>query len=39
VARRGDANIELTAREYRLLEFLVRSPGRICGRMTIIEKV
>ena len=39
VARRGDATIELTAREYRLLEFLMRSPGRICGRMTILEKV
>ena len=39
VARRGEATIELTAREYRLLEFLMRSPGRICGRMTILEKV
>jgi DNA-binding response OmpR family regulator len=39
VARRGEAAIELTAREYRLLEFLMRSPGRICGRMTILEKV
>ncbi len=39
VARRGDADIELTAREYRLLEFLMRSAGRICGRMTILEKV
>lgn len=39
VARRGEATIELTAREYRLLEFLMRSPGRTCGRMTILEKV
>jgi DNA-binding response OmpR family regulator len=39
VARRGEAQIELTAREYRLLEFLMRSPGRICARMTILEKV
>ena len=39
VARRGEPTIELTAREYRLLEFLMRSPGRICGRMTILEKV
>ena len=31
--------IELTAREYRLLEFLMRSVGRICGRMAILEKV
>jgi DNA-binding response OmpR family regulator len=30
---------ELTTREYRLLEFLMRSPGRICGRMAILEKV
>ena len=38
-AQRGDKVFELTAREYSLLEFLMRSPGRICGRMTIIEKV
>src|SRR5438876_5846644 len=38
-AQRGGAVIELTAREYRLLEFLMRSPGRICGRMAILEKV
>jgi len=38
-ARRGRAPIELTAREYRLLEFLMRSAGRICGRMAILEKV
>jgi DNA-binding response OmpR family regulator len=37
--RRGDKVIELTPREYLLLEFLMRSPGRICGRMTIVEKV
>jgi DNA-binding response OmpR family regulator len=38
-ARRGDADIELTSREYRLLEFLMRSAGRLCGRMMILEKV
>jgi DNA-binding response OmpR family regulator len=38
-ARRGERRIELTAREYRLLEFLMRTPGRICGRMQILEKV
>ena len=38
-ARRGGATIELTTREYRLLEFLMRSAGRICGRMAILEKV
>ena len=38
-AQRGGATIELTAREYRLLEFLMRSAGRLCGRMMILEKV
>jgi DNA-binding response OmpR family regulator len=38
VRRRG-TEIELTAREYRLLEFLMRSAGRLCGRMMILEKV
>ena len=39
LARRGATEIQLTAREYRLLEFLMRSAGRLCGRMMIIEKV
>ncbi len=38
-AHRGDKVFDLTAREFRLLEFLMRSNGRICGRMSIIEKV
>jgi DNA-binding response OmpR family regulator len=38
-ARRGEVEIELTAREYRLLEFLMRSAGRLCGRMMILEQV
>lgn len=38
-AQRGGAIIELTAREYRLLEFLMRSAGRLCARMMILEKV
>jgi len=38
-AQRGARTIELTTREYRLLEALMRSAGRACGRMTIIEKV
>jgi DNA-binding response OmpR family regulator len=38
-AQRGDKVIELTAREYRLLEYLMRSAGRLCGRMMILEKV
>lgn len=38
-AQRGGSSFELTTREYRLLEFLMRSAGRICGRMAILEKV
>jgi DNA-binding response OmpR family regulator len=38
-AERRGRFFDLTAREFRLLEFLMRSPGRICGRMSIIEKV
>src|SRR6266705_6235954 len=38
-AQRGGRRIELTAREYRLLEYLMRSAGRLCGRMMILEKV
>lgn len=38
-AARQGAKIDLTAREYRLLEFLMRSAGRLCGRMVILEKV
>ena len=37
--QREDKTFDLTAREFRLLEFLMRSPGRVCGRMTIFEKV
>ncbi len=37
--RRGESDIELTAREYRLLEYLMQSTGRLCGRMMILEKV
>jgi DNA-binding response OmpR family regulator len=39
IARRGKHPIELTAREFRLLEYLMRSPGRICTRMMIFEQV
>jgi len=38
-AQRAGTDIELTAREYRLLEFLMCSAGRLCGRMMILEKV
>jgi two-component system, OmpR family, response regulator len=38
VERAGKA-IDLTPREYRLLEFLMRAKGRVCGRMAILENV
>ena len=37
--KRGGKDIDLARREYLLLEFLMRSAGRICGRMAIVEKV
>ena len=37
--KRGARLIDLTTREYRLLEYLLSSQGRICGRMQILEKV
>jgi len=39
VARRGNEVIELSPREYLLLEFLMRNQGRACGRMAIVETV
>lgn len=39
LAHRGGRRIELTGREFRLLEYLMRSAGRVCSRMMIIEKV
>jgi DNA-binding response OmpR family regulator len=38
-ARRGGRDIELTTREFRLLEFLMLSHDRLCGRMILLEKV
>jgi DNA-binding response OmpR family regulator len=38
-AQRGGKTFDLTAREFRLLEFLMRSAGRVCGRMSSLEKV
>jgi DNA-binding response OmpR family regulator len=38
-AKRGETTIDLTSREYRLLEYLMRSAGRLCARMMILEKV
>ncbi len=36
---RGNKPIDLAPREYLLLEYLMRSVGRVCGRMSIVEKV
>jgi len=38
-ARRGSKRIDLSAREYRLLEYLLSTQGRVSGRMQILEKV
>ena len=38
-AERGGRTIDLTSREYRLLEYLMASAGRVCSRMMILEKV
>lgn len=38
-ARRGDKLVELSTREYRLLEHFMRSPDRICSRMELLEAV
>ena len=37
--RRDTVSFDLTAHEYRLLEFLMRCTGRVCSRMSILEKV
>lgn len=37
--RRDGHSIDLSAREYALLEYLLRSQGQVCGRMQILEKV
>lgn len=36
---RAGQKIDLTSREYALLEYLLRSPGRVCGRRQILEQV
>ena len=38
-ARRGDRVIKLTAREYALLEYLMRNPDRVVSRAQILEHV
>lgn len=39
VARRSDKRIELTAKEFGLLEYLMRNRGRVVSRVDIAEKV
>lgn len=39
VARRGEKQIDLTAKEFALLEYLMRNKGRVLSRMDISEKV
>ncbi|HVV04261.1 MAG TPA: winged helix-turn-helix domain-containing protein, partial [Puia sp.] len=38
-ARRDNRTIELTATEFRLLEYLMRNPRKVLSRMDILEKV
>lgn len=38
-ARRGDTRFELSPREFRLLEYLVRAQGRTCTRGELFERV
>ncbi len=39
IARRGNSMIELTAKEFLLLEYLMRNKGRVISRAEIAEKV
>ncbi len=42
VTRRVERNgkiVDLTIREYKLLEFLMRSAGQVCSRMIVYQKV
>ena len=38
-ARRGDASVELSNKEFALLEFFMRNPDRVLSRVQIGEKV
>jgi DNA-binding response OmpR family regulator len=38
-ARRGDQAIELTAKEFQLLEYLMRNAGRVLTRTQILDHV
>jgi DNA-binding response OmpR family regulator len=37
--RRGEERVELTAREFNLLELLMRAPGRVFTRTQMLEHV
>ena len=37
--RRGKERIDLAAREYKMLEVLLRNVGRVCGRSLLLEQV
>ncbi len=39
IAQRGEKQIDLTAKEFALLEYLMRNRGRVLSRMDISEKV
>lgn len=39
IARRGGQAVELTAREFNLLEYLMRNRGRVVSKLDIAEKV
>lgn len=39
IVRRGEQTIELAVREFKLLEFLMRSKGQVCSRTAIITHV
>lgn len=38
-AKRGDAHVELTAKEFALLETLMRSPGQVLTRTQLLDRV
>lgn len=39
IARRGDRDIELTVKEFALLEYLMRHPGQVLSRTQILDHV
>jgi two-component system, OmpR family, response regulator len=39
IVERGDKSIDLTAKEFSLLEFFMRHPGEVLGRTRILEHV